>query len=55
MASLDLKKILELKQTAMRRCEERIRDAALKPPCIKKLEGMENYGVTTSLKRKHGL
>lgn len=55
MTSLDFKKIMELKQTAMRRCEERIHDAALKPPCVKKLETMESYGVTLSLKRKHGL
>lgn len=55
MTSVDLKKIMELKQIAMKRCEERILDAAERPPCQKKMDMMENYGVTMSLKRKHGL
>ncbi|NLV26820.1 MAG: hypothetical protein GXY48_06605 [Methanomicrobiales archaeon] len=55
MTSVDLKKIMEMKQIAMKRCEERIRDAAKQPPCQKKLDEMEKFGVTLSLKRKHGL
>jgi len=55
MAVPDIKKILELKQVAMKRCEDRILEAARRPPCTKKLEDSENYGMTRRTKSKYGL
>lgn len=55
MTPVDLNKIMQLKQMAMKRCEERIQDAAKRSPCSKRVEPVSDYGVTLSLKRKHGL
>jgi len=55
MAVPDMKKILELKQIAMKRCEDRILEAASRPPCKKKLEDAESYGMTRRMKSKYGL
>ena len=55
MVMPDMKKILELKQQAMRRCEDRIKEAAAKPPCMKKFTEQSDYGVTRSMKSKYGL
>lgn len=51
----DMKKILELKMLAMKRCQDRIDEAASRPPCQKKLEENPDYGITKSLKRKYDL
>lgn len=57
MVPVDLNAIMALKKAAMRRCEERIEEAASRPPCDRKK--MEEYsdchGVTQVLKRRHGL
>lgn len=55
MAVPDMKKILDLKQIAMKRCEDRILEAASRSPCTKKLEESENYGMTRRTKSKYGL
>ncbi|HOJ97451.1 MAG TPA: hypothetical protein PK024_11530 [Methanospirillum sp.] len=55
MAVPDMKKILELKQVAMKRCEDRILQAASRPPCTKHLEDTDSYGMTRRMKSKYGL
>jgi hypothetical protein len=55
MAIPDMKKILELKKAAMKRCEDRINEAASRPPCQKNHEETPEYGVTIKLKKKYGL
>lgn len=57
MPSIDLNVIMKLKKTAMKRCEERILEAASLPPDEKKKkeECQETYGVTRILKKRHGL
>ncbi|MDD3574057.1 hypothetical protein [Methanospirillum sp.] len=55
MAVPDMKKILELKQIAMKRCEERILEAARRPPCKKRREDDDSYGMTRRMKSKYGL
>jgi hypothetical protein len=55
MAVPDMKKILELKQIAMKRCEDRILEAASRPPCTKHLEDTDSYGMTRRMKSKYGL
>ena len=57
MTSIDLNAIMKLKKTAMKRCEERIADAASHPCDQKKKceEYQETYGVTRILKKRHGL
>ncbi len=57
MTPVDLDAIMKLKKTAMKRCEERIIEAASIPPDQRKPreECLENYGVTRVLKKRHGL
>jgi hypothetical protein len=57
MSAIDLNAIMKLKQTAMKRCEERIMEAASLPPDQKMKRGtsQETYGVTGILKKRHGL
>ncbi len=55
MVALDMKKILELKQIAMKRCEDRIREAAHRPPCTKQRQEAESFGMTRKMKSKYGL
>ena len=55
MAVPDMKKLLELKQIAMKRCEERILEAARRPPCKKRLEDDDRHGMTRKMTSKYGL
>jgi hypothetical protein len=57
MAQIDFNAIMKLKMVAMKRCEERIEEAASRPPCSKKKfeDNPECYGVTRVLKKRHGL
>ena len=57
MTPVDLDAIMRLKKTAMKRCEERIIEAASIPPDQRKPreECPDNYGVTRVLKKRHGL
>jgi len=57
MPSIDFNTIIKLKKTAMKRCEERILEAASQPPGErKKIEEIpECYGVSQILKKRHGL
>ena len=57
MTSIDMDVIMKLKKTAMKRCEERILEAASLPPeeKNKKNDYQETYGVTRVLKKRHGL
>jgi hypothetical protein len=57
MPGIDLDAIMRLKKTAMKRCEERIIEAASLPPDQKRTEKecTESYGVTRLLKKRHGL
>lgn len=57
MAPVDLNAIIALKKAAMKRCEERIQEAASRP-AGEKIKGKdipECYGVTQVLKKRHGL
>ena len=52
----DMKKILELKMLAMKRCQDRIDEAASRPPLYRKnFEDAPDYGVSKNLKKKYGL
>jgi len=55
MAVPDMKKLLELKQIAMKRCEERILEAARRPPCKKRREDDDSHGMTRKMNSKYGL
>ena len=57
MTSIDMDVIMKLKKTAMKRCEERILEAASLPPDEKnrRSDCQETYGVTRILKKRHGL
>ncbi len=56
MRPADLKKILNLRETVIRRCEERIEEARSNTPCRKKTEpAEEETGFTRTLRKKHGL
>ena len=56
MKPADLKKILTLRETVIRRCEERIEEARSEVPCRKKTEpSEEETGFTRMLRKKHGL
>ena len=57
MTSIDMDVIMKLKKTAMKRCEERILEAASLPPDEKnrRIDCQETYGVTRILKKRHGL
>ena len=57
MPPIDFNTIMQLKKAAMKRCEDRILEAASQPPGErKKIEEIpECYGVTQVLKKRHGL
>jgi hypothetical protein len=57
MAPVDLNAIMALKKAAIKRCEERILEAASRPEHEhKRIEEIpECYGVTQVLKKRHGL
>jgi hypothetical protein len=55
MASYSLEMIDKLKSIALRRCEERILEAKQQPGKGKKEVACRQYGVTSVLKKKHGL
>jgi hypothetical protein len=57
MSPVDFTAIMKLKKTAMKRCEERILEAASRSTDHQKKneDSPDQYGVTQSVKKKHGL